>query len=497
MNPPPASHRARPFGIRTHLAILSLLVIIFSFLSAFISWRFIRSERLWDIHLDQSLHILSQLPHLRAEIRGMDLTTMLYLRTTEARWLVRRDRFIDNVAREFADMASDIQDDTLVKLLWRAQEDFHILIVTEKRQIDICQKRGKPSPAAALIVRNAKDDLLDSLNAVGDHAVSNIEKRAGGLWRARYRDALLRFSAELLAAAAIALYIYLSILRPFRIFHKAADAWNLGKPWVAPPIHAAWELQRHFELFGEMAKRLNAQYEKERELGELKTKLLSLVSHEFGNALAVIQNAAILLEEKTPASQTAESEPFFRMIEANVELLGTAVSNLLNLSRLEAGGFAMTPVRAAAGDLLQDTAERLGILASKKNIQLSVRPPEQPLLVKADPTLLSLALSNLLSNAIKYTRPGGEVEMGARPDKPGFACLYVKDTGIGIPPDEQNKIFGYYYRTEKGKRMSARGFGIGLAVTRQIIEEHGGALKIESVPERGSTFSFTLPLWRE
>ena len=496
MNPPAASRSAHPFGIRTHLAILSLLVIVFSILSAFVSWRFIRSERLWDIRLDRSLHVLYQLPHLRAEIRSLDLTTTLYLDTSDPRWLVKRRQLIEGIDREFADMIPDILDGALLKLFGRAQRDTHALVASENRQIDILKRLGRPSPASTLAAHDAKEDLLESLNAVGDHAIYDIEKRAGGLWRARYRDSLLRFFAELIAAAGVALYLYIFILRPFRIFHRAADAWKLGEPWVSRPLDAAWELQRHFQLFGEMAERLNAQYAKERELGELKTKLLSLVSHEFGNALAVIQNAAILLEEKTPAGQTAEAEPFFRMIESNVELLGTAVSNLLNLSRMEAGGFAMSPVRSDAAELLRETSERLGILAAKKNIQLSVRPPQKPLLVKADPTLLSLALSNLLSNAIKYTRPGGEVEMGAHPDEaPGFGRLYVKDTGIGISPEEQQKIFGYYYRTERGKRMSARGFGIGLAITRQIIEEHGGALKIESVPERGSTFSFTLPLW--
>ena len=496
MNPP--SRSPGSFGVRTHLAVLSFLVIVFSLISGFVSWSLIRSESLWDAHFDQSLRTLSELPPLRAGIRRLDLTTELYLRTSDPVWLVRRQRLIENANAEMAEMAPEAPDPASTRLLKRARRDLSALVSSENRQIELKRRHGMADREAALSGRNAKEDLLESVGAIGDHAIIDIGKRVEGLWRSRYRYSLRRFFAEILTAFGVALYLFFFILRPFRLFHRAAESWTLGSPWSRPPLLAAPELRRHFELFGEMANRLNAQYAKEHELGELKTKLLSLVSHEFGNALAVIQNASILLEEKTPAGQTPEAEPFFRMIESNVRLLGTAVNNLLNLSRMEAGRFAMSPAPCDVAELLRDTAERLEVLADKKSIQLSVRFPEKTLIAKADPTLLSLALSNLLSNAIKYTPQGGEVVMGARPEPaPGFCRVYVKDTGIGIPPEEQDKIFGYYYRTERGKKMSARGFGIGLAVTRQIIEEHGGSLKIESVPDRGSTFSFSLPLWSD
>ena len=118
--------------------------------------------------------------------------------------------------------------------------------------------------------------------------------------------------------------------------------------------------------------------------------------------------------------------------------------------------------------------------------------------MRADQGALTLVVSNLASNAIKYTPEGGRIKMGVarEADSPGSYCLFVEDTGIGLAPGETAKLLNgdAYYRTARGKKMTDKGFGIGLTLVKLVLEAHGSALRIESEMGKGSRFSFLLPV---
>jgi len=124
-------------------------------------------------------------------------------------------------------------------------------------------------------------------------------------------------------------------------------------------------------------------------------------------------------------------------------------------------------------------------------LELKIEIPERLPPVKADPAALPLVVTNLLTNAFKYTKDGGAVALGAVKLPDGRVEIYVRDSGIGIAPAEQEKIFSGYYRTEAGKR-AAKGFGVGLALSRMILEAHGSTLALDSAAGKGSRFSFLL-----
>ena len=235
-------------------------------------------------------------------------------------------------------------------------------------------------------------------------------------------------------------------------------------------------------------------HKKAEDLNKLKTNLVSVVSHEVGNALLVIKLATTLLEENTPANLRPQNDRYFDMILANIDGLNRAVKNLLNLGRLEAGKLAIDFVPTDAAAILRSAAKSMALLCERKSLRVSLELPDDPRPVLADQACLTLAISNLLSNAIKYTPEKGRIKLGILDDdsRPGHCRIYVEDTGIGVSVDDREKILSGHYRPERGKKMTAEGFGVGLSLTQQIIEAHGDIIKIEGSPGKGSRFSFSL-----
>jgi signal transduction histidine kinase len=232
------------------------------------------------------------------------------------------------------------------------------------------------------------------------------------------------------------------------------------------------------------------------ELNAFKTNLVSIVSHEFANALAIIKSVTFLLKEKLPPDWRKENDRLFDMMNSNIEGLIQAVQNLLNMGRLEAGKLAINVKATDAGEILKSVLQRMELLCEKKSLQASLELPPDLQMVRADQASLTLVISNLLSNAIKYTPENGRVVLGIVPEnsRPGYYRLYVQDTGIGVSEEDRGKILGGHYRSESGKKMTTKGFGVGLSLARQIVEAHDSTIEIEGAPGKGSRFSFLLPI---
>jgi signal transduction histidine kinase len=138
----------------------------------------------------------------------------------------------------------------------------------------------------------------------------------------------------------------------------------------------------------------------------------------------------------------------------------------------------------------------MAVLSQIKSLRVSLVLPDDLSPVRADEASLTLVISNLLSNAIKYTPENGRIVLGILPERsrPGYYRLYVQDTGIGVSEEDRAKILGGHYRPESGKMMTAKGFGVGLSLAQEIVEAHGSTIEIEGAPDKGSRFSFLLPL---
>ncbi len=237
-----------------------------------------------------------------------------------------------------------------------------------------------------------------------------------------------------------------------------------------------------------------------KKLDEMKSEFLATVSHDLRAPLTLMRGYANRLDAVGDLNQTQKA--FVENILCGVERIDDLVTDLLDLNRIEAGlGVERGPCHL--GLVLAEAVSSLRSRAAAKDITLQIEPPRDPgarrnnLIIEGDRALLRQAVINLLDNAIKYTLEGGTVsaELSAHTNNgTNRAVISIADTGIGIAPDEQARLFEKFYRTKGGGRAKAPGTGLGLAIVKSIVERHEGKVWVESRLDEGSTFHISLPL---
>ena len=236
--------------------------------------------------------------------------------------------------------------------------------------------------------------------------------------------------------------------------------------------------------------------EKANATSELKSNMLSFVSHEIGNNLATLKLVSVLLQESEPSDISDRRRQMYEMTDRVIAHLNAAVSNFLNLDRLSSGNFKLEIRRTPIRSLIHNTISILEPLIENKNIHLKLDLPSFPVPVRADSEALALILSNLIGNAFKYTPAGGSVTVRVLTEESDSeeVLVSIEDTGIGISPEDLGKLPSGYFRSTRGKEV-AKGFGVGLKVAHDLLAQHGSELHIESVVGQGSLFSFRIPRW--
>lgn len=227
-----------------------------------------------------------------------------------------------------------------------------------------------------------------------------------------------------------------------------------------------------------------------KELDNMKSDFVATVSHDLRSPVASISGFATLLPEVGELNEPQQD--FVESIRLSAAKMMTLIDNLLDLGKIEARvGMEMKPCQLAT--VINEAAESLKEQAGAKEIvfQLDL-PPELPL-VQGSQVRLDQAVSNLVSNAIKFTPEGGKISVSAREEK-GEVVVEIKDTGIGIAPEDQVHLFEKFYRVESEETSSIEGTGLGLAIVKSIVEGHGGRVWVKSQLGQGSTFAFSLPL---
>jgi signal transduction histidine kinase len=248
-----------------------------------------------------------------------------------------------------------------------------------------------------------------------------------------------------------------------------------------------------------------------KEVNEAKSEFVSIVSHELKTPMTSIKGYADLLFKGAAGEISEMQQKFLQVIRSNVNRMDALVSDLLDLSRIESGRLKLhiqsIPIKAIVDEVVQIMQE--GIKA--KELALTVEVPEDLPPVRADADRLIQVLTNLMSNAYRYTLPGGKISVkatvwpdgpplgAAKPVPPGeqhlrYLCLIVSDTGIGISPKDQTRIFDKFFRGDDPVVRETTGTGLGLSIAKSIVELHDGQMWFQSEPGRGSSFSFTVPL---
>jgi two-component system phosphate regulon sensor histidine kinase PhoR len=217
---------------------------------------------------------------------------------------------------------------------------------------------------------------------------------------------------------------------------------------------------------------------------------ISNLSHELRTPLASLKALAETLQDGALEDPPA-AHRFVDQIQIEVDALTQMVMELLELSRIEAGRLSLDLKPVSAFDLLNSAARRMHMQAERAGLTLRVECADDLPKVKIDSQRLEQVLVNLIHNAVKFTPSGGEVllEVEAGFGEVRFA---VKDTGIGIPLEDVNRIFERFYRVDKSRAGS--GTGLGLSIAKHIVAAHNGKIWAESVEGKGSTFYFTIPI---
>jgi signal transduction histidine kinase len=222
-----------------------------------------------------------------------------------------------------------------------------------------------------------------------------------------------------------------------------------------------------------------------------KSDFVATISHELRTPLNAILGYASLLTEGIPDPPTEQQRVHLGRVSASARHLLGLIDELLALSRLEAGREVVAPREIVVADALDEAAVMVEPLASARKLSFEVHRPDASLMIETDPGKLRQILLNLLTNAVKFTDRGG-VWFGAAPvdDR---VCFYVKDTGIGIAPEHQGRIFESFWQVEQSMTRRVGGAGLGLNVARQLAGLLGGDVSVESAVGEGSTFVVRLP----
>jgi two-component system phosphate regulon sensor histidine kinase PhoR len=232
---------------------------------------------------------------------------------------------------------------------------------------------------------------------------------------------------------------------------------------------------------------------REMRLSQMKSDFVSNVSHELRTPLASIRVFGELLRLGRVESPEKVRE-YGEYIETESRRLTQLIGNILDLARIESGRktYRLEPCDLEA--VVAESLRTFRVSLAQSGFRIAYRPAAEALPpVAIDAQAIAQSIGNLLDNAVKYSGDSRDVEVGVRRDD-GHVVIWVRDQGIGIPREEQAKVFERFHRVSTGLVHDVKGSGLGLAIVRHVAEAHGGRVEVESRPGAGSTFSLHLPL---
>jgi signal transduction histidine kinase len=225
---------------------------------------------------------------------------------------------------------------------------------------------------------------------------------------------------------------------------------------------------------------------------DAKSRFLNMMSHELRTPLGAIGGYAALLEEGIAGPLTDEQRKYILRIRHNQAHLLQLVNELLDLGKIESGRMALHLEAVPVQTVVESVHSMIEPQIKASDLRLEVEADDPTLVFHADRERVGQIVLNLLSNAVKFTPPGGTVRIMVT-GEPDLISFRVEDTGVGIPGDKLEAVFEAFFQVEASRSRSHGGTGLGLAISRQLARAMGGDLTVKSAPEKGSTFSLSLP----
>jgi signal transduction histidine kinase len=316
---------------------------------------------------------------------------------------------------------------------------------------------------------------------------------------------------SLLVCAGVAVVLARRITRPLEELTAGAQGIAEGRFGAPLSIRSNDEIEILANRFNHMTARLQeivrqleesnlklgAANEDLQELDRMKSDLLANVSHELRTPLTAIKGYTDYMLERKLGPVTEKQEKGLVVMQRNLDRLSRSISALLDFSRMDVGRLPLNIQPFALGALVEQILTTLRSELDKKRLTFAAElDPDMPPVI-ADREKLSAVIENLVVNAIKFTPEGGRITVSGHRDpaapRPSVE-IRVVDTGIGIPPDQVEKVFTRFHQVDTSTTRRFGGVGLGLAIVKSILEAHGSAIAVDSEPGRGSVFRFSLPL---
>ncbi|MBD2111887.1 MULTISPECIES: ATP-binding protein [Cyanophyceae] len=268
------------------------------------------------------------------------------------------------------------------------------------------------------------------------------------------------------------------------ILSRSVALWDdQGKPYRMAGSHIDITDRKQAEQIVEKA------LQKERELSELKTRFISMASHEFRTPLTSIVLYAELLKNYSHTWDRKEKDDAFQRIQDAVQTMTELMDGVLAIGQVEEAKQTFKPTLLDFSELIQDVVEQIKLISQTRcNISFDASP--EKINVVLDEMIVRQILTNLVFNAVKYSHEGGDVRVSCRHQE-DYLILQIQDQGIGISKENQENIFEPFYRAKNVDYIA--GTGLGLAIVKQGVQAHQGTISVESEVGKGTTFTITLP----
>ena len=303
------------------------------------------------------------------------------------------------------------------------------------------------------------------------------------------RTAAGSLAIALLLATLIAIWLTRSISRPVYELDKGMKSVADGDFTQRLPA-----MEKRTDEFGRLANSYHGMTAQLAELDKLKAEFVSVASHELKTPINVIVGYLELLQENIYGELNPKQREICATLGKQAQTLTRLVKRLLDISRFEAGGGKLERRQVDLDRFLHAFETSFQVLALQREINFRViRGQDVPSHVLWDEDRINEVLGNLLSNAFKFTDRGGTVELIVE-GSDNEVCLSVRDSGVGIAAEQLPHIFEKFFQASNQAYAAAKGTGLGLAIAREIVEAHGGTIKVESTLGMGTTFSISLPV---
>jgi PAS domain S-box-containing protein len=269
-----------------------------------------------------------------------------------------------------------------------------------------------------------------------------------------------------------------------KIIYRSTDGKNVPVQVTVSPLLRKGIPVGAVQVFRDISSEIQAD--------KLKSEFISIASHQLRTPLSSVNIYAGMLLEGIAGDLNDQQRAFAQTILASARRMNELIDTLLNITRIEAGGIRVIPARVEVSNLLEEIVSEVIPKVEEKDMKLNLITGPEPIQLKTDGLLVKEVLANLLTNAIKYTPEGGTITVKIKHEL-NNVIFSVSDTGYGIPKELQKNIFTKFFRADNILLKDVSGTGLGLYLTKAIVNNLDGDLWFDSVEDEGSTFYFSLP----